>query len=114
MTSEETNGKFYLVTTRISGIPLSEHLEHGYEDKWDFLHAVQALASRWKGRIGECVGERHDFYLLRFHDTPGGKPDEEWIPKYILQPVDRSECAGAGAVSPSEEQRELDDAFSFD
>ena len=114
MTNEEKDRKFYLVTTRIGGIPLSDHLNHGYEDKWDFLRAVEALARRWKGRVGERVGERHDFYLLRFHDTPGGIPDEEWLPKYILQETDKPDCLVEMEKEPSEMEKALDEAFGFD
>jgi len=114
MELENKERRFYLVTTRIGGIPLSEHLEHGYEDKWDFLHAVEALAKQWKGRIGERVGERHDFYLLRFHDTPGGIPDEDWLPKYILKEVDKPDYLVEKERNPDETAQALDTAFQFD
>lgn len=85
----ETKGtRHYLVLSDTGRVPLSEHLLHGYESRMDFRRAVRELADRWKGRVGECVGERHGFRLLRFHDTPGGRPDEEWIPNYLLQPAD--------------------------
>ena len=92
---------------------LPNHLEHGYEDKQMFRQAIRRIVDRWGGRTGEAVGERHGFLQLRFHDTPGGIPDEEWLPGYLLKPahaperqLERRPC--------DELEAELDDAYGFD
>lgn len=79
---------FYQVACSTWDVRLPNPLEHGYETERDFRYAVAKLIDRWRDRIGECVGERNEFLLLRFHDTPGGVPDEEWLPRYILTPCD--------------------------
>lgn len=103
--------EFYIVTSDLTDVPIREHLLHGYESCDDFAHATLRLVGRWKGRVGECVGDRHGFLLLRFHDTPGGCPDEEWIPRYLLKPVENPEY--------QENQRnktndDMENAFGFD
>ena len=105
--SNERN--FYAVTQDISNAPLKDHLMHGYEEKMDFEIALRQLARRWKDRIGERIGERHGFFLLRFHDTPGGKPDEAWLPHYLLKPIPKPESR----KKPNAEN-DLDQAFGFD
>ena len=107
-------GEYYLVTGDMRRMPLADHLAHGYEDKWDFYDAVRRLVNRWKGRVGECINERHGFLRLRFNDTPGGKADEDWLPTYMLDPV-RGRGSGPDEKSPSDEvPDELDRAFGFD
>lgn len=102
--------RYYLVLSTIVHAPLREYLLHGYETRRDFEDALRRLVSRWSGRTGECVGERHGFILLRFHDTLGGKPDEAWIPAYLLQPKENPACDNQ---DDDEQIRELDRAFGF-
>ena len=107
-----TDNSFYLVSSDLRRVPVADHLMHGYEDKWEFYKAIRRLVDRWKGRVGECVDERHGFLLLRFHDTPGGKPDEEWLPRYILLPAAVPEYMHE--EPPDETAEVLDRAFGFD
>ena len=102
--------RFYRVVTDTWRLPLPDHLEQGYEDMEDFLRAVRRLVDRWRGREGECIGERNGHLRLRFHDTPGGVPDEAWLPPYILRPIDPPEEED----SASSIEMELDRAFGFD
>ena len=101
--------KFYSVVASIWRLPLPDHLECGYETEQDFRLAVRRLVERWGGRVGECVCERNGHMRLRFHDTPGGVPDEAWIPPYVLKPAD----APAPDDDGSTKDEELDDAFDF-
>lgn len=91
---------------------LPDSLEYGYEDKNDFERAIRRLSLRWQNRIGECIDERHGFKKLRFHDTPGGKPDEEWLPDFILVETSKPEWM----IKPErdEKEEEVDRVFSFD
>lgn len=100
---------FYLVDGTPESAPLRDHLEHGYESRRDFRTAVRDLLALWKGRIGECVEERHGFRLLRFHDTPGGMPDEAWIPVYLTRQAERP--AYTYHEEPDETEEALDEAF---
>lgn len=103
-------GNYYVVVNNISHALINDHLQHGYADKWDFLAALKNILNLWQGRSGECVAERHGFLTLRFHDTPGGKPDEAKIPFYLLQPT-----APPPPPEPVDEfQQEIDRAFGFD
>jgi len=109
------DAEFYRVLPGIEQAPLRDYLMHGYESELDFRHALRQLVNRWKRRVGECVGERNGFLLLRFHDTPGGRPDEAWLPKYLLQSAERPGYAAAeGPGSSDETEEELDRAFGFD
>lgn len=103
--------KFYLVLSDLRTAPLSKHLMHGYETRQDFQQALNRLLNRWKGRIGECINERHGFLLLRFHDTPGGKPDEAWLPEYLLQLTDPPKYISNKDSDSSDQQ--LNDLFGF-
>lgn len=76
---------FYSVISDLWHTPLPDPLENGYESERDFRAALRRLVDHWHGRTGECVGERNGFLLLRFHDTPGGKPDEAWLPQFLLK-----------------------------
>lgn len=93
-------GPFYRVSDDMSRVPIRDCFYHGYTTSKDFKEAIQALVNRWKGREGECIEKRcfHGKYgepfderncqlLLRFHDTPGGSPDEAWLPLYILEAI---------------------------
>lgn len=111
---DEIKGKtaFYAVTEDLGRVPLRDHLWHGYEDKWDFYRALRGLARKWAGRVGECVDARHGFLLLRFHDTPGGMPDEEWFPEYLLREADAPVPVDGGHADEAGEA--IDRAFGFD
>ncbi len=106
-------GKFYEVTADMDRVPLRDHLMHGYETKQDFREAIYRLIRLWRGRVGECIGESHGFLHLRFHDTPGGRPDEARLPKYMLKEVDMPEYMRP-EDPPDDIVRELDEAFGFD
>lgn len=92
-------GPFYKVSRDMDRVPLGDYLQHGFETRKEFIGAVAQLMSRWQGRKGECIEERvfHDRYgnpdeanrmlLLRFHDTPGGSPDEALLPAYLCEPI---------------------------
>ena len=105
--------KFYKVSSTIDRVPLRDHLLHGYEERQDFYMAVRKLTDRWHDRIGERIDERHGHYLLRFHDTPGGVPDEAWIPTYLLDPADTPEYLLKMDSSDGTED-ELSKVFGFD
>jgi hypothetical protein len=106
------NGLFFTVTAEVSRNILRDHLLHGYETQREFENALRELIRRWRGRVGERIDERHDFFLLRFHDTPGGKPDEEWMPRYLLQNVAMPEYLKE-SEAPDEMEEELNRAFGF-
>lgn len=107
-----TDKTFYRVLTRIDRAPLRDFLLHGYETRRDFEQALRRLVSRWRGRTGERIDERHGFLLLRFHDTPGGKPDEAWLPHYLLEQVPEYNPTEPG--SSDVYASELDSAYEFD
>lgn len=100
---------FWRVAASLDGAPLRDHLMHGYEERSGFVAALRRILERWGGRLGERLDSRNGFLLLRFHDTPGGVPDEEWLPSYLLRQDDPP-----GDDSPDEAERELDAAFGFD
>lgn len=104
-------GDYFKVTNDVDKAPLADYTMHGYTSKWDFYEAVRAVVERWRGRIGECVQERHGFRKLRFHDTPGGRPDEEWIADYLLEPTARPDYMNKPEKDPIAE--EVDKAFGF-
>lgn len=103
---------FYTLSAEIPRHVLRDHLMHGYESRRDFEEALRSLIRRWQGRVGECVGERHGFLLLRFHDTPGGKPDEEWIPRYLLVPAEKPEYLPEETDDNTKDE-EINKAFGF-
>ena len=105
-------GLSFVVSDGIAGAPLSDFLMHGYESRQDFRDALRALVGLWKGRTGECVAERNGFLLLRFHDTPGGRPDEAWIPLYLLRQID-GVCRAGDDGERDETEAEIDAAFGF-
>ena len=108
---EKSSGYFQIAKT-IDGLPLDNYLYHGYETRGDFTAALRRLLERWGGRIGRYAGGRNGFLLLRFPDTPGGVPDEAWMPIYMLTP-----CAVppfAATTKPDPDEEELDRAFRFD
>ena len=103
---------FFRVATSLDGMPLADHLRHGYENREDFRDALRRLLNRWAGRVGERADERNRFLLLRFPDTPGGVPDEAWLPLYMLTPCDPPPIATIPPPDPDEQ--ELDEAFGFE
>ena len=107
---EKASGYFRVART-LEGLPLDDYLYHGYEEREDFAIALQRLLDRWAGRIGRQTGERNKFLLLSFPDTPGGKPDEAWLPLYMLTPCDEPSFVRARRKDPYEQ--ELDEAFGF-
>ena len=95
-----TQGPFYRVSGDVSRAPLRDYCKHGYESQREFRAAVCELIRRWKWREGECIEKRMfhgidgvsvdnslTLLRLRFHDTPGCRPDEAWIPLYLADPV---------------------------
>ncbi len=107
--------EFYQVTSDWWNLKTSDHLEHGYEEEADYRRALHRLIDRWKNRIGEKIDERYDFIRLRFHDTPGGLPDEEWFPILLLHSVPIPDYLARQESSSSDEiEKELNRAFGFD
>lgn len=121
-------GPFYRVMKNMDRVPLRDYMDHGYESKRDFYDAVSQLMHRWRGREGECfeerawhgkegeaIDQRHRALHLRFHDTPGGLPDEAWLPLYLLEPIPTPPWLIPH--EPTEEellQQEIDEAMGFD
>lgn len=106
--------RFYRVSGNTDDAPIRDHLLHGYEERRDFYLAVRRLCRLWHDRVGECIGERHGFLLLRFHDTPGGKPDEEWLPEYLLKETDMPEYLKETQEPADDLEAELDRSLGFD
>lgn len=104
-------GKYYKVSGDVNRAPLRDHLMHGYEFRRDFYTAIRDLTGLWKDRVGECIDEQHGFLLLRFHDTPGGRPDEARIPLYLL---DETDIPDYMIPDPDEEvERAIDEALGY-
>lgn len=106
-------GKFFSVSVDPRDAPLRDYLWHGYESRRDFYDALRSLSNRWRNRVGECVAERNGFLRLRFHDTPGGRPDEEWLPRYLLTAAEVPDYI-RDSEEPDETEQALDEAFGFD
>lgn len=108
---------FCRVNNNLDNAPLQDHLLHGYEYRQDFQLALQQLIDRWHDRIGEQIDERSGFIRLRFYDTPGGLPDEAWLPTYLLTPIAQAP-RGQNAQSPrgpnDSLENEINLAFGFD
>ena len=79
----------------------------------EYLDAVCRLVRLWHDRLGECIEERNGFKRLCFHDTPGGKPDEAWLPVYLLTETEAPEYM-CEHISADEIEEEINDAFGFD
>lgn len=107
------NALFYRVTDTIEAAPLSQYREHGYESRDEFRDALRDIVQRWKGRVGECISRRHEFLQLRFHDTPGGRPDEAWIPDYLTESTEMPEWIREAIKPVDPIERELDETFGF-
>lgn len=111
----EPSTGFFLVARSLDGAPIDEYNAHGYEQRSDFRNALLRMTDRYGGRVGECIGERYGFLRLRFHDTPGVRLDEAWLPYYLLQPSPL-EKQQDHSLPPSkkEAENELDEIFGFD
>ena len=79
--------KYYSVITDMWHLKLPDPLENGYESMEDFRRSIRRLSDFWKGRVGVIIAERNNFVRLQFVDTPGGRFDEAWIPKYLIKEV---------------------------
>ena len=112
MTSER---RFYRVISDLYHTPLPDPLANGYESRRDFFHALMKIVDQWHGRVGERIDERHGCLLLRFHDTPGSKPDEAWMPEFLLTPVEPPGYITTEDRSREAEiEKELEEAYGFD
>ncbi len=107
------DAKFYEVVPDYDAAPVKQYREHGYDSKWDFYLALREIGERWKGRVGECVAERHEFRRLRFHDTPGGKPDEAWIPNYLMKPTEMPEWIREALKPVDPIEQEIEEALGL-
>lgn len=105
---EKASG-YFRVCTSLEELPLADFLHHGYETRQDFADALRRLLDYWGGRIGERKDERNKFLLLSFPDTPGGVPDEAWLPLYMLTPCEPSPYTGVQGKGSDE--NEIDSAF---
>ena len=107
-------GKLYRVIPNLYHTKVPDNLEFGYETKELFRDALRRLLDRFACRTGECIGDRHGFLRLRFHDTPGGRPDEAWMPMCLIRDT--------GEVMPEPDEpdeqdeliREIDEAMGFE
>lgn len=105
---------FFRVTDDPWEAPLHDYLNYGYEERMDFYHAVKKIVGRWHDREGEAVGERHEFLRLRFCDTPGGRTEEAWLPRYLLQAIPMPEYVRERERPIDPIEAEIDEAFGFD
>lgn len=120
-------GPFFRVSGDNSRVPIGDYFKHGYESLCEFREAANALINRWRNREGECVEKRLyrdtgtddiDDHLtilrLRFHDTPGCRPDEAWIPNYLAVPIPVPEYAKWQMLTPYEQMmKELMDFIMY-
>lgn len=105
--------RFYRVVPDFTNMPTQEYHFYGYETENDFYQALLRLINRWQNRVGEAVEEKSRFLLLRFHDTPGGHPDEAWLPQFVLEPAIVPDCFQE-EESPDASEKELNHAFGFE
>jgi hypothetical protein len=109
-------GPFFRVSGDESRVPIDDYFKHGYETQREFREAADALISRWRNREGECVEKRLYHGLnddgidenltilrLRFHDTPGCRPDEAWIPCYLADQIPVPEYTKCQILTPYEQ-----------
>jgi len=108
---QEEPKEYYRVFYDRKRIPFRDHLQHGFRYRSHFRRAVRKLTRKFGGRIGECTGEKNGFHRLRFLDTPGNRPDEIWIPDYVLERVPPPDDPSKGN-DPMEDV--IDTAFGFD
>lgn len=107
------NAEFYLVEADYDKAPVTQYREFGYDSKWDFYLALRKVGERWRDRVGECIEERHGFRKLRFHDTPGGRPDEEWIADFLLVRTKMPDWIREALEPIDPIEKELDEAFGL-
>lgn len=87
-----------------------DHLQHGYEEERDYRRALRELQKYFADRVGEAVGKRYGFTLLRFRDAPDGSVEERWLPDFLLQAM-----PPPSEPSPEDEtEKMLDEIFGFD
>ena len=107
--------KYYTVVTDLWHLKFPDPQMNGFEDMEEFRSAIRRLSDLWKGRVGVIIAEKYNFVRLQFIDTPGGKFDEAWIPKYLIEEVPRP---GFVKDCPTEErdpiEDEIDRIFGFD
>lgn len=109
-------GPFFRVSGDISRVPLGDYFKHGYETLREFREAADTLIKRWYNREGECIEKRMyrgtnmdaiddnlTLLRLRFHDTPGCRPDEAWIPSYLTASIPVPEYAKWRTLTPYEQ-----------
>ena len=108
----EQQSGFFIVDGNIDRAPINRYMDYGYEHRNDFHEALSCLINLWGSRIGERVDSRHGHLLLRFHDTPGGRPDQAWVPLYLLTPCPRPPYMDHSEPDPIE--HDLNAAFGFD
>lgn len=115
MTMDHT-GLFFCVAGSIGGAPLRDYLWHGYESRDDFRDDLRRLVLLWQDRTGECMEERNGFLRLRFHDTPGGVPDEAWLPLYLLRQTAAPPYMAMRSCESGDDEasKAADEAFGFD
>lgn len=113
-------GPFFRVSGDMNRVPLNDFFEHGYETMREFREAAEELISRWHDREGECIekrlfhgpnsdtiDDRLTLLRLRFHDTPGCRPDEAWIPRYLADPIPVPEYAKWHTVTEYERNKKI-------
>lgn len=107
-------GPFFRICGDRKRIPLNDYYKHGYESLREFSEATVALINRWRNREGECIEKRLFHGLdtiddsltilrLRFHDTPGCRPDEAWIPSFLAVPIPIPEYTKWQTLTPYEQ-----------
>lgn len=112
---EQPERLFFEVAHNLQRAPLCDYLQHGYETRDLFEAALEKLVQRWHDRIGEQIDKRNDFLRLRFHDTPGGLPDEAWLPRYLLTSTEMPDYLVEPEKTEYDElEEELDRIFAFD
>ncbi len=110
---------FWQVIDSIQREDIPDPMQYGYETRREFHAALCRLLDRWRGRVGEQVEERYggSFLRLRFHDTPGMRPDEACIPRFLLVKVPVPDYVIEKFRDPTPEElleQELDEAYGFD
>ena len=103
----------YRVLSDIRNAPTQNYHFYGYETENDFYQALCRLIARWHDRIGEAVEERNGFRRIMFHDTPGGKADEVWLPRYLLEQAEDPGYSQEHGIL-DETEPALNEAFGFD
>ena len=107
--------KFFRVIPHTWYLKLPDPQMNGYENETLFRQAVDKLVNLWGKRTGEAISERNGFYYIRFHDTPGGRFDEAWLPKYILEPVPAPEYVATIEENVVDDvTQQMNEAYGFD